>query len=91
VRERFERELTTLRHAWTGMLWAMERQMRRSNEAVSRKIRDLRLEILRVSGVDARLTSAIVGPLMLWAAKMERRRLAHGFRYEPHMIVERHN
>ena len=91
VRERFERELKTLRHAWTGMLWAMEKQLRRSNEAVSRRIHELRLEILRASGLDARLASSIVGPLMLWAAKLERRRLARGFTHEPPLIVERHN
>jgi radical SAM superfamily enzyme YgiQ (UPF0313 family) len=91
VRERFARELSTLRHAYTGLLWAMERRLRESNEAVSRRIRELRTDILRESGLDARLASAIVGPLMLWAAKRERKRLDNGSHYEPKMIVERHN
>ena len=91
VRERFARELSSLRHAYTGMLWAMERRLRDTNAAVSRRIRELRTDILRESGLDARLASAVVGPLMLWAAKRERKRLAAGSGYEPHMIVERHN
>jgi len=91
VRERFARELSSLRHAYTGMLWAMERRLRDTNQAVSRRIRELRVDILRESGLDARIASAVVGPLMLWAAIRERKRLAAGSGYEPHMIVERHN
>jgi radical SAM superfamily enzyme YgiQ (UPF0313 family) len=91
VRERFARELSSLRHAYTGMLWAMEHRLRDTNRAVSRRIRELRVDILRESGLDARIASAVVGPLMLWAAKRERKRLAAGSGYEPHMIVERHN
>jgi len=91
VRERFTRELAGLRHAYTGMLWAMERRLRESNEAVSRRIGALRREILRNSGLDARLTSAVVGPLMLWTAWRERRRLEAGRTYEPKLIVERRN
>jgi radical SAM superfamily enzyme YgiQ (UPF0313 family) len=91
VRERFARELSSLRHAYTGMLWAMERRLRDTNEAVSRRIRELRADILRESGLDTRLVSAIVGPLMLWAAKREQKRLTAGRSYEPNMIVERRN
>jgi len=91
VRERFARELSGLRHAYTGMLWAMERRLRESNEAVSRKVRELRREIFRESGLDARLAAALVGPLMLWASRRERRRLDAGTPYEPGLIVERRN
>ncbi|MGA3026088.1 MAG: B12-binding domain-containing radical SAM protein [Bryobacteraceae bacterium] len=91
VRERFARELSSLRHAYTGMLWAMERRLRDTNEAVSRRIRELRADILRESGLDTRLVSAIVGPLMLWVAKREQKRLTAGRSYEPNMIVERRN
>jgi hypothetical protein len=38
--------------------------------------------------MNARLASAVVGPLMLWAAKMERTRLTKGITYEPQMIVQ---
>jgi hypothetical protein len=90
VRERFTRELGMLRHTWTGILWAMERQLSRSNEAVSRNIAELRADILReCGGLGARLTTSLVGPLMLWAAKMERVRLQRGVTYEPPTIVQR--
>jgi radical SAM superfamily enzyme YgiQ (UPF0313 family) len=92
VRERFERELGMLRHTWSGLLWAMERQMRESNEAVSRSIRDLRTDILReCGGFSSRVASALIGPVMLWAAKRERSRLAHGITYEPRIIVQHWN
>jgi radical SAM superfamily enzyme YgiQ (UPF0313 family) len=92
VRERFTRELGMLRHTWTGILWAMERQLSQSNDTVSRKIRELRTDILReCGGASSRLTSALVGPLMLWAARMERARLRKGVTYEPRMIVQRWN
>ena len=91
VRERFARELAGLRHAYTGILWAMERRLRESNEAVSRRVRALRREILDESGIDARLAAAVVGPLMLWSARRERKRLEAGKRYEPKLIVERRN
>jgi radical SAM superfamily enzyme YgiQ (UPF0313 family) len=91
VRKRFARELSTLRHAYTGVLWAMERRLRDTNEAVSRRVRKLRKDILRESGLETRLTEYIVGPLMLWAAKRERKRLTAGKSYEPDMIVERRN
>ena len=89
VRERFAREVGMLRSSWTGILWAMERQLRASNQTVSRRIRELRADILReCGGMNARLASAVVGPLMLWAAKMERMRLSKGITYEPQMIVQ---
>jgi hypothetical protein len=91
VRERFTRELSGLRHAYTGILWAMERRLRSTNEAVSRRVRDLRKDILRESGLETRVIEHIVGPLMLWAARRERKRLNTGKSYEPDMIVERRN
>jgi hypothetical protein len=92
VRARFARELGTLRHTWTGILWAMEWQLRRSNARVSSSIRELRSDILsECGGLGARLTSAVVGPLMLWSARMERVRLKRGVTYEPPMIVQHWN
>jgi radical SAM superfamily enzyme YgiQ (UPF0313 family) len=91
VRQRFARELSGLRHAYTGILWAMERRLRDTNQAVSRRVRALRKDILRESGLETRLTEYIVGPLMLWAARRERKRLNTGKSYEPDMIVERRN
>jgi radical SAM superfamily enzyme YgiQ (UPF0313 family) len=89
VRERFARDFAMLRNSWTGILWAMERQLRASNETVSRRIRELRAEIVHeCGGMNARLTNAVVGPLMLWTAKMEKLRLRKGITYEPPMIVQ---
>lgn len=92
VRERFNREVGTLRHAWTGILWAMEWQLRQSNLAVSQRVGALRADIVgECGGVSSRLASAVVGPLMLWAAKMERARQRNGVTYEPPLIVQHWN
>jgi hypothetical protein len=89
VRARFTRELQLLRHTWSGILWAMEHQLRQSNHTVSRSIRELRADIVReCGGLSSHLASALVGPLMLWTAKMERMRLRKGVTYEPPMIVQ---
>ena len=89
VRERFTRELVALRHTWAGILWAMEKQVRESNESVSQKIAELRSEIRRECGsLGSRLSNAVIGPLMLWSARKEAARLKRGVTYEPPMIVQ---
>ena len=83
--------MTTLKNAYGGMLWAMERHLKRTNEAVSEQVRTLRKEIEREFGVAARLASTFLGPLMLWTARREERRLARGQTYEPETVIERRN
>src|ERR1017187_10060488 len=38
IRERWQRECRTLRHAWVGFIWAMEHRLTRSNPEVAAKI-----------------------------------------------------
>ncbi len=89
IRERFAREVSTLKSAYGGMLWAMERRLRRTNAAVSQQIRNLRLELQLQFGVAARLSAAFLGPLLWWTARREEKRLARGKTYEPKTIIER--
>jgi radical SAM superfamily enzyme YgiQ (UPF0313 family) len=91
VRDRFDWEVRTLRSAYGGMLWAMERQLRRSNEAVSGQVRALRKELGREFGFASRATARVLGPLLLWTSLREEKRLANGFTYEPETIIERRN
>jgi len=58
VRERFEWEVRSIKTVYGGLLWAMERQLRRTNETVSQQIRALRKEIGREFGVVASVVSA---------------------------------
>ncbi len=91
IQRRLAREMRSLRTAYSGMLWAMERYLKETNEAVSREIRALRMEIAAEFGLMARLGAAALGPLLWWTSKREERRLARGVTYEPRMFVERRN
>jgi len=91
IRERFEREVNQLRTASTACLWAMERNFRGANRILQAKIRQLRGEIEKEFGLVSKIAARLAGPLVLWAARREERRLARGKTYEPRTIVERRN
>lgn len=91
VRARLAREG---RQLWTGYgaaLWAMEKYLRTSNQRVSGRIRELRLEIEGVFGGLSRAIDRTIGPLLLWSARREARRLATGMTLEPRTFVEHRN
>jgi len=91
VRERFARQMKKLSTGYSAALWAMEREFKRVNQAVSNQIRSLRHEIAREFPVAARLAATLLGPVMLWTTRREERRLAAGCTYEPPTIVQRRN
>ena len=91
VRERFSDEVATLKKAYGGILWAMERQFRKTNDSVSRQIHSLRKDLQHEFGLASRVVSNLLGPYLLWSARREERRLANGFTYEPPTFVERSN
>ena len=89
VRARFAWEARSLRDGYAGALWAMERHLHGVNEALSQKIRQLRKEVGREFGFASRVVSSLVGPVLLWSARREEKRLAAGVTYEPRTIIER--
>jgi radical SAM superfamily enzyme YgiQ (UPF0313 family) len=91
VRERFAREMHKLNGVYSSALWAMERQFRKVDVRVSDQIGALREEFRRESGVVSRLMPAVLGPVLLWSARREEKRLARGKTYEPPTILERRN
>jgi radical SAM superfamily enzyme YgiQ (UPF0313 family) len=91
VRERFERQRTKLRGAYTAALWAMEREFRKVNRTVSERIRNLRREVAKEFPVISRLSAAALGPILLWTTRREEKRLAAGITYEPRTFIERRN
>jgi len=91
VRARFAWEARALRDGYAAALWAMEKHLRRTNQAVSAKIRALRQDVGREFGLVSRLVSRALGPVLLWSARREESRLAAGQTYEPSTIVERRN
>ena len=91
IRARFEWEARTLKSAYAALLWAMERQFRKTNAAVSEQIRSLRKEVIREFGTLSAIAARAVGPVLLWSARREEKRLERGQTYEPPTIIERRN
>jgi radical SAM superfamily enzyme YgiQ (UPF0313 family) len=91
VRARFAWEARSLRDGYAAALWAMERHLRHTNQAISEKIRDLRRDIGREFGFLSRVMTRTVGPVLLWSTRREAKRLAAGHTYEPRTIIERRN
>jgi len=91
VKARFAREARSLRDGYTAALWAMEHHLAGTNEPVAEKIRSLREQVESEFGLFARVMARALGPVMLWSARREERRLAAGHTYEPTTIIERRN
>ena len=89
VRERFAREMKKASTAYNAALWVMEREFRKVNRGVSEQIQRLRREIQHEFPVMARLAASVLGPILLWSARREEKRLASGVTYEPPAIIER--
>jgi hypothetical protein len=91
IRRRFCHEARALKWSYPGLLWAMERILRPTNERLAEQIRVLRDELRREFGLASVLSEWLFGPLLLATAKREERRLAEGITYEPKAIIERTN
>jgi radical SAM superfamily enzyme YgiQ (UPF0313 family) len=91
VRERFARQVKKLSGAYNAALWVMEREFKKVNRTVSERIHKLRREVEKEFPVIARLTAALLGPILLWTTRREENRLASGRTYEPPTFVERRN
>ncbi|HXK04049.1 MAG TPA: radical SAM protein [Verrucomicrobiae bacterium] len=91
VRARFAWEARSLRDGYAAALWAMERHLGKTNAAVAERVRALRKEVAAEFGLLSRVVSSALGPLLLWSAHREERRLAAGHTYEPTPIIERRN
>lgn len=91
VRDRFANEMQRLSGIYSSALWAMERQFRKVDRDVSKKIAAVREEFRRESGTVSRMMPAVLGPVLLWTTQREEKRLARGKTYEPPTILERRN
>jgi len=89
VRARFAIEGKQLTKGWGAALYAMEKYLRKTNQDVGGRIREVRLEIEREGGRVARLIDHVAGPVLLWSARREARRFPHGRPMEPRTFVTR--
>ncbi len=91
VRRRFQWEVRSLKSAYSALLWAMERQLKKTDPSMSLQVRTLRLEVGREFGLGSKLTAALLGPIMLLTSHREQKQLAAGKTYEPATFIERRN
>lgn len=91
VRARFEREARLMKLLHSSVLWAMEGKLRKTNAAMTERIRALRKEFQRALGPLASLSAPILGSALLWTVRREERRLRQGKTYEPPTFIERMN
>jgi radical SAM superfamily enzyme YgiQ (UPF0313 family) len=89
VRARFAAEAARFRTGHAAALWAMERYLRDSNDAVSERVRSLRRQIEdEFRGLSGVITRA-VGPVLLWSARREAAAFPQGRPLEPRTFVDR--
>jgi len=91
IRDRFKWEARSLCSVYSALLWAMEHRLKKTNSAVSGKIRALRQEMGKEFGLFSRVAACLLGPILLWTTIREENRLARGITYEPTPLLERHN
>jgi radical SAM family protein/B12 binding protein len=91
IRERFAREVGGLKTAYSGLLWAMERQLRETNLNISQQIHALRRDLAVEFGWVSQAAARLLGPVLLWTTRREEKRLARGKTYEPKVIIEHRN
>jgi hypothetical protein len=92
VRERFEREAHALRTQYSALLWAMEKNLRKTSADVAARIHELRKDISRNCGsLSSAAATLLAGPMLLWTTRREQKRLDAGITYEPQTFIERRN
>ncbi len=91
IRARFENDRKALKLLYASGLWAMERKLELTNEAISDRIQSFRKEFERSLGPQSSVAARVLGPLVLWAAQREEKRLERGQTYEPPTFIERMN
>jgi radical SAM superfamily enzyme YgiQ (UPF0313 family) len=91
VRARYLAEAASLRRGYGAALWAMQRYLRGSNQAISERIAELQRQIECEFGVVSRLLDRVIGPLLLWSARREGATYPQGRPLEPRTFVDRRN
>jgi len=91
VRARFTAEADNLRRGYGAALWAMQRYLRGSNQAISERIAELRTQMESEFGVVSRVLNRVIGPLLLWSARREGTAYPEGRPLEPRTFVDRRN
>lgn len=90
IRKRFHVDVQSPKIT-SGALWAMEQMYKDKDRAMSERIHTLREEFKKEFGMSSFLFGRLLGPLLLWTARREEKRMARGVTYEPKTFIERKN
>jgi len=88
IRDRFAWEVKPLRSTYAGAVWAMKKWYR-NNERLKTKMDLLLKDIYREFGWKTRTVAPFYGISALVTLKMEEKRLASGWTYEPPVFYEK--
>ncbi|MFC1489286.1 B12-binding domain-containing radical SAM protein [Thermodesulfobacteriota bacterium] len=88
IRDRFAWEVKPLRLTYAGAVWAMKKWYR-NNERLKMKMDLLLKDIYREFGWKTRTVAPFFGIYALITLKMEEKRLANGWTYEPPVFYEK--
>lgn len=88
IRDRFAWEVKPLRTYYAGAVWAMKHWYRR-NQRMAAKMDELLKDIYRTFGWKTRIVAPFIGMYACAAIKLEEKRLANGWKYEPPTFYEK--
>jgi biotin synthase-like enzyme len=88
IRRRFEREAKQLGTTYSGAIWAIRRWYDRGHPMAA-KMDQLLKDLYKAFGLKARLFAPVVGRFLSVTMRLEERRLARGWSYEPQTHYEK--
>ena len=88
IRDRYEWEVKPLKTTYAGAVWAMKKSYRK-NKKMKKKMDHLLKDIYREFGWKTKIIAPLVGVWVHISLKMEEKRLANGWTYEPPSFYEK--
>ncbi len=88
IRGRYEWEVKPLKTTYAGAVWAMKKSYRK-NKNMKKKMDHLLQDIYREFGWKTRMIAPLVGVSVYITLKIEEKRLANGWTYEPPSFYEK--
>jgi hypothetical protein len=89
IRKRIGRETRWIKNLGAGLIWLTEKYYKeKGNNVVAGKMAQILKDLYNEFGLKTRIMAPILGRIFLITTKLEEKRLAKGFSYEPNLIRE---
>ena len=88
IRDRFAWEAKSLKDGYAGAIWAMAKGCRK-DRPMAKKLELILRDIYREFGLKTRIIAPVIGIFLFLTMKLEERRLARGWTYEPRSFYEK--